>query len=134
MYAFPTDVAARLGRDLTATETLLVEPLLEDATAVVVGYLRRTYTYDTVPETVTGVVAKMVARSLLRSASPGGGMASQEATGPFSVSFPAVASSGDVWLSAADKLALRPYRLGGGMVSVALGGERYDTSSSSSSA
>src|SRR5690606_27101153 len=119
-----SDVEDRLGRDLTAAEDQVVDARLEDASAVVVGYCRQDFAPGPYPDAVVGVVAKMVARSLERAAA-GSEFVGQQAAGPFSVSYSAATSGGDVWLTAADKLALRPYRLGGGLTSVQLVGERY---------
>jgi len=129
-YATDSDVVLRLGRNLTTAESQRVDVLLDDASAVVDGYCGRTFT--TAPTAVVGVVAKMVARSFGRAAS-GGEFVDQETAGPFTTHFAAAVSGGDVWLSAADKLALRSARRGGGLSSVQFVGERYDISSSSSS-
>lgn len=122
--ASPTDVAARLGRPLTTEESTRVEALIEDAEAVVVGYCRQTFS-DPAPVAVKGVVAKMAARTLSAATGPGGGLAQSQSAGPFSITMSAASTSGDVWLTAADKLALRPHRRGGGIGSVGLVGDRY---------
>ena len=129
------DVEARLRRDLTEAESLSIEADLEDASAEVIGYCGRDFA-DSVPPAVKGVVAKMVARSYARTSSGPGPFVEQQTTGPFGVRYSAGSSVGDMWLTAGDKLALRPYRIGGGLTSVQLVGERYaitDESSSSSS-
>lgn len=120
------DVEARLRRDLTAAEELSIDADLEDASAEVIGYCRQDFEPAPYPTAVVGVVAKMVARSYARTASSAGGFAEQQTAGPFGVRYSSQTSVGDVWLTAGDKLALRPYRLGGGMVSVQFVGERYD--------
>lgn len=118
------DVQARLGRALTDAEIVRVNALLEDASATVIGYCRTTFE-DAVPAAVAGVVAKMVTRSLTR-ASTLGQFTNREQVGPFAVGYSESSASGDVWMTAGDKLALRPYRRGGGLTSVALVGERYE--------
>ena len=114
-------VEARLGRVLTAAESARVEALLEDASAIVVGYCRSAFA-DAVPGPVAGVVAKMVARVIGASQASGGLPVQQQTAGPFSVAFPTAVTSGDMWLTNADKLALKPHRMS--MVSVPLHGVR----------
>jgi hypothetical protein len=125
-FAMAADVEDRLGRDLTDGETARLDALLEDAAATVFGYLGDCWTADSdVPSPIIGVIAKVVTRSLER----GGGteaFVTNQSAGPFTVGYSAAATGGDVWLTASDKLALRPYRCGGGLVSVQLVGERYD--------
>lgn len=123
--ATQADVEARLRRPLTETEGLSVEDDLEDASAIVIGYCRQDFEPAPYPLAVVGVVAKMVARSYSRSAGATGGFAEQHTAGPFAVRYSADSSAGDAWLTKGDKLALRPFRLGGGMISVQLVGERY---------
>lgn len=132
------DVEARLGRDLTEAEEGRAEALLDDASAIVIGYCGTDFEPPPYPSAVVGVVAKMVARTLSRGEVTGGEFAEQQNAGPFGVRYSSASSAGDMWLTAADKLALRPWRRGGGMVSVGLVSERYDfaddeSSSSSSS-
>jgi len=111
MLASEGDVFGRLGRDLTTSESARVCALLEDASAVVIGYCGTDFEPAPYPAAVVGVVAKMVARVLVRG-SGAGALVTQETSGPFSTTYGAQASAGDVWLTAADKLALRPYRRG----------------------
>ena len=118
------DVEARLGRSLSPDEILRVGALLEDASAVVIGHCRRDFLEPPVPSAVVGVVAKMAARALSAATNTGGGMAESQAAGPFSVKYTAASTTGDVWLTAADKLALRPY-CSGGLASIGLVGARY---------
>jgi hypothetical protein len=120
-----SDVEARLRRSLTTVEALSIDADLEDASAEVIGYCRRDFEPSPYPAAVVGAVAKMVARSYARSAAGEGAFVEQQNSGPFGVRYSAASSVGDVWLTAGDKLALRPYRVGGGMVSVGLVGERY---------
>lgn len=120
------DVEARLARDLTEAEAARLPSLLDDASALVAGYLGRTYTPELYPAPVAGVVARMVARLLAQGDVTPGLESATETSGPFSRGFKyGGGSSGDVWLSATDKTMLRPYRLGGGLSSVQLVGDRY---------
>ncbi|WP_182377890.1 hypothetical protein [Nocardioides sp. WS12] len=135
-----TDVEARLGRELTTGEILRLPALLDDASAIVIGYCGQDFEPAPYPSAVIGVTAKMVARGLTAASNVGSGMAQQQTAGPFSVTYSASSTTGDMWMTAADKLALRGYRLGGGLRSVGLVGARYeitetaaDSSSSSSS-
>lgn len=121
------DVEDRLGRELTDAEEAGIDARLADASAVVIGYTGQDFEPSPCPDAVVGVVAKMVARSLTASESVG--FVTQQTAGPFNVSYNASAATGDVWLTAADKLALRPYRRGGGMTSVQMVGERYEIES-----
>ena len=136
--ATQADVEARLRRSLTTAEELSIEADLDDASAAVIGYCRQDFEPAPYPTAVVGVVAKMVARSYTRTDSSAGGFVEQQNAGPFGVRYSSASSVGDMWLTAGDKLALRPYRIGGGLVSVQAIGERYeitedDESSSSSS-
>lgn len=118
------DVTARLGRDLSDAEAARLPSLLSDATALLIGYTGQDFEPAPYPEAVVGVCAKMVARNLLAGANPTP-FATQQGAGPFSVTYNSDAASGDVWMTAADKMALRPYRLGGGMRTVKMVGEQY---------
>jgi hypothetical protein len=120
------DVEARLRRDLSDAEFQSIDADLDDASAAVIGYCRQDFEPAPYPAAVVGVVAKMVARSYARSAAGDGAFVEQRNAGPFGVRYSAGTSVGDVWLTAGDKLTLRPYRRGGGMTSVQLVGERYD--------
>jgi hypothetical protein len=125
--ATQADVVARLGRELDASETTRLSSLLEDASALVVGYARQDFEPAPYPTAVVGVVARMVTRVLSQGDIVPGLESTTEGAGPFSRGFKyGGGSSGDVWLSAADKSMLRPYRLGGGLTSVRLAGERYN--------
>lgn len=119
------DVEAALGRSLTAPETSRVDSLLVKASGVVIGYAGQDFEPAPYPEVVVVVTAEMVARSLATSPA-GGALPEQQNAGPFGVRYGASVSGGGVWLTAADKIALRPHRLGGGVTSVQLVGERYD--------
>ena len=120
--ASPTDVEARIGRALAEDETSAVEGLLDEASAMVEGYLGREVQAP-VPKAVTLVVSRMVARVL---ESPTDGFAAesiQQTAGPFShsVRFAAGASGGSPWMTAGDRMILRRYRRSGGLYSVEMG-------------
>lgn len=120
------DVEARLGRSLTDEEEARLPSLLDDASSVVIGYCRTDFEPAPYPTAVVGVVAKMVVRAIGRPVGTGAEFIEQQNAGPFGVRFSAASASGDVWLTASDKIALRPHRVGGGMTSVQLVGERYN--------
>lgn len=126
--ATQADVEARLGRVLSDAEAARLPALLTDASAILTGYLGQDYSLViaplVIPDAVIGVTAKMVARNLLADVGPAP-FATQQSAGTFSVTYNSDAASGDVWLTAADKLALRPFRRGSGLSSVLLVGERY---------
>lgn len=125
--ATQADVAARLGRQLSAGELPRVDALVFDASALVVGYCRQDFEPAPYPATVAGVVARMAARVMAQGDVVPGLESTTEGAGPFSRGFKyGGGSSGDVWLSATDKVMLRAYRLGGGLTSVQLVGDRYD--------
>lgn len=119
------DVEAHLGRPLSDAEEAQVDSLLEESSDLVIGYCHSAFDGDEdPPSAVARVVAGITARSLIAAASDP--FVQQQSAGPFSIGRSAAAASGDVWLTAADKVKLRPYRVGGGMTSVQLVGERYD--------
>lgn len=119
--AILADVELHLGRPLTSSETAKVEAQLNEASDLVIGYTRQDFEPAPYPGAVTRVVAGMVGRSFDQSSvTPG---IDQISTGPFSTHFTAAATSGDVWISASDKIKLRPYRRS--VTSVQLYGERY---------
>jgi hypothetical protein len=123
-FADQADVEAALGRDLTAAEEATVDTLLEEATDLLLGYLG--CTPDPVPEAVTRVCARMVARVYAQAAAVEapivGASQMQQTAGPFSrsTSFGAGSTSGSAWLSASDKITLRPYRCGGGFKTISV--------------
>lgn len=123
------DVEERLGRPLTTAEASKVAGLLEEASALVIGYLGCDPTDTsveppTVPAAVAIVVSRIVARVFEQTASAGatGSEATTNTTGPFSqtVRFAAGSTSGAPWLTKADKLTLRPFRCDGGFTSLAI--------------
>lgn len=115
-------VEAWIGRQLSPSEEGRVEVLLARADALVMGYLGCAEAPTPVPTDVSATVAEMVGR-LLSTASRAG--LDQLSIDDATAHFTADASSGGVWLSKADKLALRRHRCGGGMTSVQFVGERY---------
>lgn len=123
--ATQVDVEAALGRPLTAAEGLRVESLLTRASALVIGFTGQDFEPAPYPATVTAVVADMAGRVFTNAASALSDV-EQQAAGPFSVKFSTGSTSSSLWLTAADKMMLRPYRLGGGLSSVQLVGDRYD--------
>lgn len=117
ILATQTDVETRLGRDLTDDETDRLPGLLEEASAIVEGYVGVTYTEDDeIPSSVAVVVSKIVARCLATPTQEG--PASLQA-GPFQVTY---RDNTNLWLSKSDKLMLR--NIGGGFTSVRLKSER----------
>jgi len=121
-FAADADVEAALGRDLTFDEVASVSVLLEEASDLLIGYLG--CEPDPVPDAVKRVCARMVAR-VFEQASSGaafGATGTQQTAGPFSqsVQFAAGTTYHAPWISATDKVVLRPYRCGGGFRSVNL--------------
>lgn len=124
--ATAADVASALGRALTETEETRAATLLDEASDLAIGYLGCDPTDTstdpvTVPGAVSRVVARMVARVMSQSG-PTGSEGTTQTVGPFSetVRFGTGTTSGNPWIAASDKVALRPYRCGGGMRSVPL--------------
>lgn len=108
------DVEARLGRVLTEVEAGSVNGLLDDASDTVAAFLRWEEPYPVpVPGPVRRVVARMVTRYWERPAGDASvGLAHQQDTaGPFSqtLTYADGATSGDTWLTKADKAILRPW-------------------------
>lgn len=135
-YAAEADVAEALRRALTATESTYVGTAIAEAQDLIEGYLGRadgsTTAYDVgeVPAAVTRVCARMVARVYQQDDGRAIGTSQvQKTAGPFSsgTSYASGSTTGSPWLAAADRQALKPYRVGGGMRSVSMTTERgYD--------
>lgn len=122
------DVSLRLGRELTASETARVPGLSDEAEALVGGHLGCDISVPA-PKAVVLVASRMVARVLAQDASGSAaiGVAQVSMTaGPFSrqQTMQDGSGSGAPWLERSDKVKLRPYRCGGGMVSVGLTSEQ----------
>lgn len=115
MLATTADVAARLGRELTESETTPAAGLLTEASALVAGYLRRDWTaLDDVPDAVRVVVSRVVARALTGASTstlPDGAQSFGSALGPLThqVQLSPDVVVGSVWLSRTDKTTLAPY-------------------------
>lgn len=124
-FASSADVASALGRSLSSAEGSAAPTLLDEASDMLVGYLGQSP--NPVPDPVKRVCARMVARVLAQAASSAapvvGASQVQQTVGPFSqsASFAAGTATGAPWVSAADRVALRPFRLGGGFRSVPMG-------------
>jgi hypothetical protein len=81
-FATSTDVATRLGRDLTAAETTSLGFLLDAATEVICAYLDREYEQiDPVPPVLNGICVSMILRAL---ANPSGLASRSETLGAYS--------------------------------------------------
>lgn len=116
ILATQSDVEARLGRDLSDGEIQRLDGLLEEASAIVEGYLGVVYT-DDAPPVVAVVVSKLVARAFTSGQTTEGPTGFQ--AGPFSVTY---RDNTSLWLSKGDKLMLR--NIGGGFTSVPLRSDR----------
>lgn len=120
-----TDVESALGRELTEAEEARVASLLAEASALIVGHLGNDPSDPgPIPDPVTLVAARMVARVLGQNAAVGVEGTTEQA-GPFSqtVRLGSGTTTGAPWLTAVDKVTLRPYRTGGGFRSVPLESE-----------
>jgi hypothetical protein len=125
--ATQADVEAILNRPLTTPEATAAPSLLDEASDLVLGYLRCAELATPTPGPIIRVVAAMVAAVLRQPAAASSDPAYNAAslgTGPFTIGFVEGSTSGSPWLTAALKLRLRPYRCGA-MVSVELGSDRY---------
>lgn len=130
MVAFCTkgDVEKRLSRELTSDEEEWLAGKIEEAQALVVGYLgcgEEPYeAVEDVPGAVRIVTSRMVARvyqeaATITSDTYGTTQVGQTA-GPFSqqVSFAPGSRLGSPWMTNADRESLSPYRCGGKAFSV----------------
>lgn len=127
-FADDLDVVAALRRALAGAEATYVDDVIAEAEDLIVGYLGADPTVaGVVPGPVTRVCARMVARVFLQDDGRAIGVTqTQQTAGPFSNggSFVQGSTTGSPWLAASDKIALRPYRPGGGMRSMAFQSER----------
>lgn len=117
-----SDVVARLGRELTSDEAGRAPGLLDEASALVAGYLSSAYDSD--DRAVVIVESRIVARAL-QNTLPAGVAARNfsESAGPVSRSeqftfSPESMSSGGVWLTKADKVMLGHLRSSAVSVSI----------------
>lgn len=126
VLATDEDVEKRLGRQLTDQEKAKTPGLLEEASALVLAYCRRTKTGfgDPVPDAVVIVTSRMVARVLTTPSGLEGVVSQQKGAGPFQETrnYGTDGVSVSPWLTKADKIMLAG--LAGSMVSVPLGSER----------
>lgn len=117
------DVERLLGRALTSDEAARVIPgLLSEASDTVRGHLFPSGVGTPIPEAVSTVVARMVIRALRVDPNADAGLTSHQWTaGPYqgTETYDVDSRSGGVWLTAQDKLRLRPFKAGGRAVSVA---------------
>ena len=122
LLATSDDVTSRL-RDPDDADEERISALLEEASALVVGYLR--HVPEPLPDAVRLVTARMVARVIEAPEQSYGATSTQYTAGPFSqsVSYANGASGGAPWLTASDKTMLAAYRkrLRRGVYSMELG-------------
>lgn len=118
------DVEQALQRGLTATESEYIDTQLEEASDLVLGYLRCEELASPIPGAVTRVVASMVA-ALLR---PSGILENADTVtaGEYSMKFAEGSTSKSPYLTAVQKMRLVPYRCGSA-VSVPLASERFES-------
>lgn len=120
LLATLTDVTARLGGDLEPEKEGSALGLLEEASALVEGYLGRVP--DPVPRAVSVVVSRMVARVLQAPAPSFSVDTISQSAGAFSQSqkFTTGASGGSPWLTAQDKTVLNRFRKRRGFYSISM--------------
>jgi len=96
---------------LTAAEEDQVTGWLDDAAIIIDAWVNGTAP-DPVPNAYERVSINMALRALRQAALTPGVQMQQQTAGPFSqiTQFPATMVPGGVWLSATDKLMLRPYK------------------------
>lgn len=116
------DVQAALGRELTGQETAAVAGLLDEATDSVVCHLWPYQVRTPTPAAIVRAFASMTAAVLTRPAAIPY-EATQLTADVFSASFAPGTTSPGPHLTAAIKQRLKLFRTG--MVSVAMGSERY---------
>lgn len=121
--ATPEDVEAALGRALTEAEQEAVANQLEEASDLVLGYLKCPPVIPT-PDAIVRVVASIVA-ALLNRPKTQPLNAEQMSAGPYGTRFTEGSTSGGPWLTSALKMRLAPYRCS--VVSVPLVSERYSS-------
>lgn len=121
--ATPVDVEKILGRPLTAEEQARVDSQLDEASDLALGYLGCPPPTPT-PEAITRVVASMVAAVIERPKTQPANADSVNA-GPYGWKFTEGSTSGGPWLTASQKMRLKPYRCTAR--SVPLVSERYES-------
>jgi hypothetical protein len=121
--ATQADVEAILGRELTEQEAEHVVSQLDEASDLVLGYLRCPPATP-IPDAIARVVAAMVAAVIKRPATQPAN-ADQLTAGPYGMRFTEGSTSGGPWLTAALKMRLAPYRCS--VVSVPMVSERYSS-------
>lgn len=112
------DVTDRLRRSLTTEEVNFLPGAIDEASALVEGYLGVTFDDDdaAVPPAVIVVTSRVVARLLTL---PEGATALADSRtsgmGPFSatIQYATDSSSGGPWLTKSDRMTLAPYRARG---------------------
>ena len=115
-----SDVEARLGEEIPEENRDKVLNLLEEASVLVEGYLRRSF--EDVTRPVAVVVSRMVARVLQAPAASFAVETLSQSAGAFSQSqkFTTGASGGSPWLTAADKTVLSRFRKRRGFYSISM--------------
>lgn len=112
------DVEARLGRSLTSSEESVLDSLLDEASDLVVAFMR------CLPDPVPGEVVRVTARVVARIFSVGDSVpvglsqaARTQTAGPVTLtatqSFSETATQRSPWLTSADKMVLRRFGCGG---------------------
>jgi hypothetical protein len=119
--ASQVDVEARLRRDLTETEITWLPGVLEEASQAVYAYCGDRK-FDPVPDRVRMVTSRIAARALTNR--PDSTAAVTNAAHVFSqtVTLTPDAAEGGVWLTKADKLALRRWAVSGKAFSIDISG------------
>lgn len=115
------DIEAATGLEVTAEDEARVSFLIRSAVAAVEGYIGAPIP-DPAPDAVVVVVTRMVARSLGQESdgTPTGMTGDMFVAGSFTRQrqFASGSNDGGVWLSAQDKVMLRPFRRRGVIRSV----------------
>lgn len=115
------DVEARLRRALTPEEQEYIDGQIDEAQALVEGYLGcpddKWPTLADVPKAVRVIVSRMVARAIdqAKQGSPMGVQQNSLTAGPFvqQQSYVQGSNNGSPWMVAGDRQSLRPYRCRG---------------------
>ncbi|MGI5223058.1 hypothetical protein [Nocardia sp. CA-290969] len=121
--ATPEDVEAALGRPLTPEEAERVGNQLEEASDLVLGYLKCPPATPT-PDAIVRVVASMVAALINRPPTQPLNAELLNA-GPYGTRYTEGSTSNSPWLTGGQKMRLEPYRCS--MVSMPLVSDRYSS-------